>query len=122
MVAVSLAPYPKLEAYEKRMGWTFKWLSSSESDFNYDYHVSFTPEEMKKKKAFYNYAMQDPGIEQREGVSVFLKKGKHVFHTYSAFARGIEIFMDDYQLLDLTPKGRDEKGRGPYWVKRHDEY
>ena len=70
----------------------------------------------------YNYAMQDPGQPQREGVSVFYKKGNDVFHTYSAYARGIEIFMDDYQLLDLTPKGRDEGGRGPFWVRRHDEY
>ena len=122
MVAVSQAPYPKLKAYQQRMGWNFKWLSSSEADFNYDYHVSFTPEELKKKKAFYNYTTQDPGLQQREGVSVFFKKGNDVFHTYSAYARGIETFMDDYQLLDLTPKGRDEDGRGPYWVRRHDEY
>ena len=122
MVAVSLAPYPKLKAYEERMRWNFKWLSSSEADFNYDYHASFTPEELKKKKATYNYAIQDPGPPQREGVSVFYKKGNNVFHTYSAYARGIEIFMDDYQLLDLTPKGRDEDGRGPFWVRRHDEY
>jgi predicted dithiol-disulfide oxidoreductase (DUF899 family) len=123
MVAVSLAPYRKLEAYEKRMGWTFKWLSASETDFNFDFHISFTPEELAKKKANYNFTMQDPGPPQREGVSVFYKNpAGDVFHTYSAYARGIEIVMVDYQYMDLLPKGRDEDGRGPFWVRRHDEY
>jgi len=85
--------------------------------------VSFTPEELARKEAFYNYTMQDPGVPQREGVSVFYKDaGGGVFHTYSAYARGIDALSVDYQYLDLVPKGRDEDDRGPYWVRRHDEY
>ena len=123
MIAVSRAPYSKLAAYRKRMGWTFKWFSSGDTDFNFDYHVSFTPEELAKKEAFYNYAVQDPGISEREGVSVFCKDATgSVFHTYSTYARGIDMLNVDYHYLDLVPKGRDEAGRGPYWVRRHDEY
>jgi predicted dithiol-disulfide oxidoreductase (DUF899 family) len=123
MIAASRAPYSKLAAYEKRMGWTFKWVSSYETDFNFDFHVSFTPEEVKKKAAFYNYTVQDPRVADREGVSVFYKDPKGtVFHTYSTYARGIDILNVDYHYLDLVPKGRDEAGRGPFWVRRHDEY
>ena len=123
MVAVSRAPYGKLAAYQRRMGWSFKWLSSFGGDFNFDFNVSFKPEEVRKKKAFYNFAVQNPDVGEREGVSVFFKdaKGK-VFRTYSTYARGIEPFNVDYQYLDVVPKGRDEGGRGPYWVRRHDEY
>ena len=123
MVAVSRAPYAKLAAYHKRMGWRFKWLSSFDTDFNFDFGVSFTPDEMKKKKALYNFVLQDPGPAEREGASVFLKdaKGK-IFHTYSTYARGIDMLNVDYQYLDLVPKGRDEGKRGPFWVRRHDEY
>ena len=87
------------------------------------FNVSFKPEEVKRKKAFYNFVVQDPGISEREGVSVFFKdpKGK-LFRTYSTYARGIDAFSVDYQYLDIVPKGRDERGRGPYWVRRHDEY
>ena len=123
MVAISRASYSKLAAYEKRMGWSFKWLSSHDNDFNFDYHVSFTPDELKKKKALYNYTMQDPGSADREGTSVFFKdRSGNVFHTYSTYARGIDMMNVDYQYLDLVPKGRDEGDRGPYWVRRHDEY
>ena len=123
MVAISHAPYPRLAACERRMGWTFKWLSSFESDFNFDYHVSFTPGEMSTKKAFYNYTEQDPDAPEREGISVFFKDPLgRVFHTYSTYARGIDMMNTDYQYLDLVPKGRDEDGRGPYWVRRRDEY
>jgi predicted dithiol-disulfide oxidoreductase (DUF899 family) len=123
MVAVSRAPYAKLAAYRQRMGWSFKWASSFGSDFNFDFHVSFTPEEMAEKKAFYNFKVQNPDASEREGVSVFFKdaKGK-VYRTYSTFARGIEALNLDYKYLDAVPKGRDEGGRGPFWVKRHDEY
>ena len=123
MVAVSRAPYAKLAAYHRRMGWSFKWLSSFGTDFNFDFNVSFTPEEMRRKKAFYNFGLQNPEADEREGVSVFVKdsRGK-VFRTYSTFARGIDMLNVDYQLLDLVPKGRDERGRGPFWVRRHDEY
>ena len=123
MVAASSAPYAKLAAYRARMGWSFKWVSSGGSDFNFDYRVSFTPRELEAHRAFYNYKWQDPDVGEREGVSVFFKDDEgRVFHTYSAYARGIDIFNTDYNLLDLTPKGRDEGGRGPYWVRRHDEY
>jgi len=123
MAAASRAPYVKLAAYKKRMGWNFKWVSSGDTDFNYDYHVSFTPEEEAKKKAFFNYKIQDPGSSDREGASVFYKdhKGK-VFHTYSTYARGIDMVNVAYHYLDLVPKGRDEGKSGPSWLCRHDEY
>ncbi|HKE38404.1 MAG TPA: thioredoxin family protein [Casimicrobiaceae bacterium] len=123
MVAVSRAPYARLAAYRKRMGWTFQWLSSADTDFNFDYGVSFTPDEVSRKKAFYNFTTQDPGVAEREGVSVFYKDSKaSVFHTYSTYARGIDMLSVDYQYLDLVPKGRDEDDRGPFWVRRRDEY
>jgi len=88
MIAVSRAPYAKLAAYRERMGWSFKWMSSFETDFNFDYRVSFTGDEMARKRAFYNFKMQDPEVGEREGVSVFFKDRKGgVFHTYSTFAR-----------------------------------
>lgn len=123
MVAVSRAPYEKLAAYRQRMGWSFKWVSSFGTDFNFDFHVSFTPEEMRKKKAFYNFKLQNPDAPEREGVSVFTRdpKGK-VFRSYSTFARGIELLNLDYKYLDIVPEGRGEGGRGPFWVRRHDEY
>jgi predicted dithiol-disulfide oxidoreductase (DUF899 family) len=123
MVAISRAPYEKLAAYEKRMGWTFKWLSSYGNDFNFDFNVSFTPAEVDHKEAFYNYVKQDPGVSDREGLSAFYRSADGtIFHTYSTFARGIDMFSTDYNYLDVTPKGRDEGSEGPYWVKRHDEY
>lgn len=123
MIAVSRAPYSKLAAYEKRMGWNFKWVSSYETDFNFDYSVSFAAEEVTKKAAFYNFTVQDPRVSEREGVSVFYKDPMgRVFHTYSTYARGIDMLNVDYHYLDLAPKGRDEAGRGPFWVRRHDEY
>ncbi len=122
-VAVSRAPYAKLAAYRTRMGWTFPWVSSGRTTFNFDYHVSFTPDEVRSKQAFFNYAVQDPRTTDREAVSVFVRGDDgRVYHTYSAYGRGIELMMSDYQYLDLTPKGRAEDGRGPYWVKRRDEY
>ncbi len=123
MIAVSRSPYRKLAAYQERMGWTFNWVSSFNTDFNFDYHVSFSPEELAKQETFYNYTVQDPGISEREGVSVFYKDpAGRVFHTYSAYARGIDMLSVDYQYLDLVPKGRDEGDQGPFWVRRHDEY
>jgi predicted dithiol-disulfide oxidoreductase (DUF899 family) len=123
MVAASRAPYRKLETYKKRMGWTFKWVSSGNTNFNFDYHVSFTPEEEAKKKAFFNYKMQDPDSSDREGASVFFKDAKgNVFHTYSTYARGIDMVNAAYHYLDLVPKGRDEGKSGPSWLCRHDEY
>jgi predicted dithiol-disulfide oxidoreductase (DUF899 family) len=123
MVAISRAPYRRLAAYRKRMGWRFEWFSSGKSDFNFDYQASFTPEETARKRALFNYTVQDPGVSEREGISVFYKDAKkRIFHTYSTYARGIDMMSADYQYLDLVPKGRDEGGRGPYWVRRHDEY
>lgn len=123
MVVVSRAPCEKLAAYQRRMGWSFRWLSSFRSDFNADFQVSFSPEQMAAGQAIYNYALQDPGAPEREGLSVFYRTtAGRVFHTYSTYARGIDMFNVDYQILDLVPKGRDEDGRGPFWVRRHDEY
>jgi len=123
LVAASRAPYGKLETYKKRMGWNFKWVSSGNTDFNFDYHVSFTPEEEAKKKAFFNYKIQDPDSSDREGASVFFKDAKgNVFHTYSTYERGIDMVNTAYHYLDLVPKGRDEGKSGPSWLCRHDEY
>jgi predicted dithiol-disulfide oxidoreductase (DUF899 family) len=105
------------------MGWDFKWVSSSGSDFNFDYQASFTPAEIAAKKAFFNFVLQDPGMSDREGISVFYKdETGRLFHTYSTYARGIDIVNAAYHYLDLVPKGRDEQGRNQYWVRRHDEY
>ncbi len=125
MIAVSRAPYTKIDEYKKRMGWNFKWVSSYNTDFNFDYHVSFTPEELSEKKALYNYDLQDTHSPEREGVSVFYKDtAGHVFHTYSAYARGIDTLNVAYHYLDLVPKGRDEADHEfpQFWVRRHDEY
>jgi len=123
MIAVSRAPYPKLAAYQKRMGWDFKWVSSSGTDFNFDYRVSFTPEELEKKATVYNFATLHPGMLEREGASVFYKDPTgRVFHTYSTYARGIDMLNAAYHYMDLAPKGRDEGGRNQFWVRRHDEY
>ena len=124
-VAVSRAPLPELEAYKQRMGWRFNWISSSASDFNYDFHVSFTKEEMAKGKVYYNFEMTDATTEELHGMSVFFKDDDgNVFHTYSSYARGDERSLGTYMFLDLTPKGRNEgpKGNLTGWVKRHDEY
>jgi predicted dithiol-disulfide oxidoreductase (DUF899 family) len=123
MVAVSRAPYARLAAYRKRMGWTFKWVSSAGTTFNFDYGVSFTPEQRKAGTAVYNFRAGDPGGDEREGVSVFYKdeSGK-LFHTYSTYARGIDLQNTAYNYIDLVPKGRDEGNRSQYWVRRRDEY
>jgi predicted dithiol-disulfide oxidoreductase (DUF899 family) len=125
MIVASMAPYSKLAEYERLMGWDFKWVSSYDSDFNFDFDVSFTPEELDKKEAFYNYNLQDTNSPEREGVSVFYKDpASQVFHTYSAYARGIDMLNVAYHYLDLVPKGRDEEDHEfrQFWVRRHDEY
>jgi predicted dithiol-disulfide oxidoreductase (DUF899 family) len=123
MVAASRAPYSKLAAYQKRMGWNFKWVSSGGTDFNFDYHVSFTPEEEANKKALFNYKIQDPDSSDREGASIFYKDATgNIFHTYSTYARGIDMVNTAYHYLDLVPKGRDEGKTGPSWLRRRDEY
>jgi predicted dithiol-disulfide oxidoreductase (DUF899 family) len=125
MIAVSRAPYSKLAAYQKRMGWNFKWVSSYGTDFNFDYHVSFTKEELAKNEAYYNYIEQASPSPELQGVSVFFKDSQgRVFHTYSTYSRGIDMLNAAYNYLDLVPKGRDEAGHDfpQFWVRRHDEY
>ena len=123
MVAVSRAPYSKIAAYSKRMGWTFHWVSSGNTAFNFDYKVSFTTKEAAARKADYNYKNQDPRLAEMPGTSVFAKDsvGK-IFHTYSTYARGIDLVNTAFNYLDLVPKGRDEGDRGSSWLCRHDEY
>ena len=122
-VAISRAPLARIKPFKKRMGWKFKWMSSYGNSFNYDYHVSFHPEDIKSGVANYNYEKFTFNMTDREGISVFYKdKRGEIFHTYSTFARGIDMFNPTYQFLDLVPKGRDEHGRGQFWVRYHDRY
>jgi len=123
-LAVSRAPLAKIESFKKRMGWSFKWVSSGDGDFNYDFQVSFRPEEVKAGKAFYNYKTY-MDMTDREGTSVFYRdKAGAVFHTYSAYARGIDLMNTAYNYIDLTPKGRDEDQLSftQAWVRHHDRY
>ena len=119
LVAVSRAPYEKLAAYRDRMRWSFPWYSSGDGDFNYDFGVAF-----RNDSEPYNYGTMEAGFADREGVSVFAKDATGaVFHTYSTYARGIDLLNTAYNYLDLVPKGRDEEGRAPqFWLRRHDEY
>jgi predicted dithiol-disulfide oxidoreductase (DUF899 family) len=125
-VTISRAPFAEIEAFRKRMGWGFRWLSSYGSDFNYDYHVSFTKEEIATGKVDYNYDTRDFVSEELSGVSVFYKnEAGEIFHTYSTYGRGDELVDTTYMYLDLTPKGRNENG--PHynlgdWVRHHDRY
>ncbi len=124
-VAISRAPLEKLEAFKKRMGWSFKWVSSGQNDFNYDYQASFTPQAVESGAALYNYSKFDVGVTDREGVSVFYKdQSGAVFHTYSSYARGIDMLNTAYHYLDLVPKGRDEDALEftQSWVRYHDKY
>lgn len=122
--AISRAPMTKIEAFRKRMGWSFDWYSSGGTDFNYDFGVSFRPEDLAKGTASYNYAKMDQPVD-REGASVFYQNSDGVvFHTYSAYARGIDLVNTAYNYLDLTPKGRDEDNLAwaQAWVRHHDRY
>jgi predicted dithiol-disulfide oxidoreductase (DUF899 family) len=124
MVAISRAPIEKLEAFKRRMGWNFKWLSSGNNDFNYDYQVSFTPEALENEVG-YNYAKQKTDTSDLPGVSVFYQDSEgNIFHTYSAYSRGIDILNPAYNYLDLVPKGRDEAElEWPMaWLRYHDQY
>ena len=124
-VVVSRAPLAKLEAYRQRMGWRFRWVSSYGSDFNYDFHVSFTPEQVASGKAYYNYELRDVGIDELSGRSVFCRdEAGDIFHTYSSYARGGELFLGSYAVLDITPNGRNETINGNLtdWVRHHDRY
>ena len=122
-VVVSRAPIEKIERFRKRMGWDFPWLSSFGGDFNYDYGVT-----LDKKHAVYNYAPATaqpevyPRKGEREGLSVFLRYGKEIFHTYSTYQRGLDPFLNTYNFLDLTPLGRREEEGIMHWVRHHDKY
>lgn len=125
MVAVSKAPIDKLEGYKKRMGWTFKWVSSLDTDFNRDYQVSFTPEEMQKGEMYYNYTASKFPMEEAPGISVFFQDTDGgIFHTYSSYSRGLDMLNGAYHYLDLVPKGRDEDNLSYHmaWLRRHDKY
>jgi predicted dithiol-disulfide oxidoreductase (DUF899 family) len=125
LVLVSRAPLAKLEAFERRMGWRFPWVSSHGSDFNRDFRVSFTPDERAQGAVDYNYTRQEFPSEEAPGISVFTKDASgDVFHTYSAYGRGVEPLVGTYMILDLVPKGRDEDRLGftMAWVRHHDRY
>jgi predicted dithiol-disulfide oxidoreductase (DUF899 family) len=107
------------------MGWSFDWLSSAGSDFNYDFNASFRDEDRAAGRAMFNYTLGDPGMPDREGISVFARGSDGtIYHTYSAYARGIDMFNTAYQIIDLTPRGRDEAGHDnpQFWVRHHDRY
>jgi predicted dithiol-disulfide oxidoreductase (DUF899 family) len=126
LAVVSRAPIAEIEAFKKRMGWKFHWASSYGSDFNYDYHVSFTPDDLASGKVLYNYQITQSPLEDLHGTSVFFKdETGTVFHTYSTYARGGEWGLGAYRFLDLTPKGRNETGPNHTltdWVRHHDRY
>lgn len=125
LVAISGAPLDKLEAFKKRMGWTFKWLSSGGTSFNYDYHVSFRPEDLATGEIYYNYRKKKDPLAELPGFSVFYKNtAGSIFHTYSCYERGLDMMNAGYHLLDLVPKGRDEDGL-PHtmaWLRHRDRY
>ena len=123
MVAVSRAPYPAIAAYRKRMGWVFPWFSSAGSDFNFDYGVSFTEDELAAGQVNYNYRPSTFSMSEAPGASVFFKDREgSIFHTYSTYERGLDMLNVAYHYMDLVPKGRDEDGQGQFWVHRRDEY
>ncbi len=125
LVAVSKAPLEKLLAFRRRMGWSFPWVSSAQGDFNRDFGVSFTPEEIASRRPLYNFGTTPFGVEEAPGVSVFARDAAgNLFHTYSCYSRGLDTLNPAYQLLDLVPKGRDEDGL-PHpmaWLRLHDSY
>jgi predicted dithiol-disulfide oxidoreductase (DUF899 family) len=125
-VVVARAPLPEIENFKKRMGWRFKWVSSYGSDFNYDFHVSFKPDEIERREVYYNYEMRKVGVEELSGRSVFYKDANgDVFHTYSSYARGGDLMLGTYNILDLMPRGRNETGPNHNltdWVRHHDRY
>jgi predicted dithiol-disulfide oxidoreductase (DUF899 family) len=125
LAAISRAPYAKLRAFAQRLGWQFKWVSSANTTFNYDYHVSFRSEDVKGGTAQYNHVPYSGTMTDLPGISVFYKDADGaIYHTYSTYARGLDPVNAAYQLLDLAPKGRDEDGlpQPMAWVKLHDLY
>jgi len=122
-VAVSRAPLAGIERFRQRMGWRFRWVSSDGTDFNRDFGVTFSADEVAKGEGDYDYGSMKPRGQEMPGISVFYKdEAGTVFHTYSTYGRGVEVMMHTYRLLDLTPKGRDENGRAMAWVRHHDRY
>jgi predicted dithiol-disulfide oxidoreductase (DUF899 family) len=125
-VVVSRAPLSEIAAFQRRMGWRFKWVSSFSNDFNQDYQVSVTPQEQAGGKVLYNYEfIENFPSEERPGASVFYKNAAgEIFHTYSTYGRGLDILIGTYHFLDLAPKGRDEEGLAwsMAWVRHHDRY
>lgn len=124
LLAVSSAPIEKIDAYKRRMGWSFKWVSSAGSDFNHDYHVTFSPDELAGE-VYYNYQWIKVSASERPGISVFYKAPDGtIYHTYSTYARGLDMMNGAYHFMDLTPKGRDEADLHPpaSWVRLHDSY
>jgi predicted dithiol-disulfide oxidoreductase (DUF899 family) len=125
LVAVSRAPLADIARFRERMGWRFRWVSSFGSDFNHDFGVNFSQEEMSRGKVDYNYVRQPFPHEEAPGISVFCRDAAgQVFHTYSCYGRGVEVMMHAYRLMELTPKGRDEDGLDypMAWVRHHDRY
>lgn len=126
LAVVSRAPIAEIVPFQKRMGWGFNWVSSHGNDFNYDYHVSFTEEEMARKTVYYNYELTEFPNDEAPGLSVFAKGDNgDIYHTYSVYARGLEPLLGAYPILDLMPKGRDEEPDKFYkmdWVRYHDSY
>jgi predicted dithiol-disulfide oxidoreductase (DUF899 family) len=124
-VAISSAPLAKIEAFKKRMGWSFKWVSSAGTDFNHDFHVTFAPDEIASGQVYYNFGWRKRSATELPGTSVFFKDGRGtVFHTYSCYERGLDMMNAAYQYLDLVPKGRDETAlpHPQAWVRLHDDY
>lgn len=122
LIAVSRAPWQEFQAYKKRMDWQFKWVSSYGSDFNQDFHVTPTAEEINAGRYYYNYQYHEGEGGESHGISVFYKNDAgEIFHTYSSYARGGDILINTYNFLDITPKGRNEKEIMD-WMRRHDEY
>jgi predicted dithiol-disulfide oxidoreductase (DUF899 family) len=126
LVVCSRAPLAEIEPFRRRMGWKFKWVSSNRSDFNSDYHVSFTRDDLAKGPTYYNFEKRtSPSEGEAPGLSVFYKDASGaIFHTYSAYARGLEVLDGAYHFIDLAPKGRDEEGL-PFpgsWWRHHDRY
>jgi len=124
--AVSRAPIDRIEAFRKRMGWRFKWVSSHGNDFNYDFNVSFTREDLAKGEVYYGFRLVENSSDELPGITIFYKDAAgDVFRTYSSYGRGDELLLGAYNFLDLTPKGRDETGPNfnlTDWVRHHDKY
>jgi predicted dithiol-disulfide oxidoreductase (DUF899 family) len=125
LVLVSRAPLDALQAFRRRMGWRVKWVSSLQTDFNRDYHVTFTPEELASGHVYYNYEQRGFPVAEAPGISVFARDADgSIYHTYSSYARGLDMVNGAYHLMDLLPKGRDEAGLSysMEWLRHHDRY